>query len=93
MNVHTAISSIRHKISQMELLLNVIDPRVVDLLDLTSVFPNAHRVCTFNELQIYRFPHTEQPFTRRKKRLLVAARVRKWPCSHSTRFPAQINCK
>lgn len=70
MNVHTAISSIRHKINQMELLLNVIDPRVVDLLNRTGVLPNARRVCTLNELQIYRFAHTEQPFTRRKKRVL-----------------------
>jgi hypothetical protein len=70
MNANLAIDSIRHKINQMELLLNVIDPRLVSILTKTGVLPNARRVCSLNELDIYRYAHTEQPFTRRKKRLL-----------------------
>lgn len=69
-NVHNVITSIRHKINQMELMLNVIDVRLVSILKKTGVLPNARRVCSMNDLDIYRFAHSEQPVTRRKKRVL-----------------------
>lgn len=78
MNAHLAINSIRHKINQMELLLNVIDVRLVSILEKTGVLPSARRVCSLNDLDIYRFAHTERHFTQRKKRVLrnITARVR-----------------
>lgn len=70
MNANLAIASIRHKINQMETLLNVIDVRLVSVLTKTGVLPNARRICSLNELDIYRYAHTEKPMTRRKKRVL-----------------------
>lgn len=70
MTAQLAIDSIRRKINRMELLLKIIDKRLVSILDKTGVLANARRVCSLNDLDIYRYAHTEQPLTRRKKRVL-----------------------
>jgi hypothetical protein len=79
MNANLAIASIRHKINQMEALLNVIDVRLVSILTKSGVLSNARRVCSLNELDIYRFAHTEKSMTRRKKRVLrsITGRAKK----------------
>lgn len=70
MTAQLAIDSIRRKINRMELLLKIIDKRLVSILEKTGVLANARRVCSLNDLDIYRYAHTEKPFTRRKKRVL-----------------------
>jgi hypothetical protein len=70
MTSQLAIDSIRRKISRMELLLKIIDKRLVSILEKTGVLANARRICSLNDLDIYRYAHIEQPLTRRKKRVL-----------------------
>jgi hypothetical protein len=70
MTAQLAIDSIRRKINRMETLLKVLDKRLVSILEKTGVLANARRVCSLNDLDIFRYAHTEQPLTRRKKRVL-----------------------
>lgn len=77
-NAHTAIDSIRKKINRMELLIKAIDQRLLNILEKVGVFACARRTCSINELNIYRYAHTEAPLTARKKRILrsLAAQVK-----------------
>jgi hypothetical protein len=77
-DARTAIDSIRRKIRKMEALIGAVDPRLVDLLEKVGVFGSARRVCSVNDLDIYRYAHSEPVFTARKKRTLrsVTARVK-----------------
>lgn len=77
-DARTAIDSIRNKIHRIESLIGVVDQRLVDLLNKVGVFASARRVCSVNDLDIYRYAHTEPDFTARKKRTLrsVTGRVR-----------------
>lgn len=69
-DARTAIDSIRKKINRMELLIKVIDQRLLNIMDKVGVFASARRVCSIGELNIYRYAHTEPPLTARKKRVL-----------------------
>jgi len=77
-DARTAIDSIRKKINRMELLIKVIDQRLLNILGIVGVFTCARRVCSINELNIYRYAYTEAPLTARKKRVLrsLTARVK-----------------
>ena len=69
-NARTAIDSIRRKVNKMELLVSVIDSRLLTILEKVGVLPCARRVCSTNDLDIYRYAHVEPVFTARKKRVL-----------------------
>lgn len=78
MTAHDVVHAINDKIDKMELLLKIIDPRLHKVLEKTGVLANTRRICSINELDIYRFAHIEAPMTRRKKRVLrsVTGRAR-----------------
>ena len=78
MTAPMVVQVINAKIDKMELILKVIDPRLHSVLEKTGVLANARRVCSMNDLDIYRFAHDEAPMTRRKKRILrsVTGRAR-----------------
>lgn len=70
MTAQLVVQAINTKIDKIELVRKVIDPRLHSVLSKTGVLANARRVCSMNELDIYRFAHTESPLTRCKKRVL-----------------------
>ncbi|MCD0501207.1 Abi family protein [Achromobacter sp. MY14] len=69
-NPRSAIDSIRKKINKMETLLNVIDARLPIIMTKVGVLDNARRVCSMNELDIYRYAFREPHLTSKKKRLM-----------------------
>lgn len=54
----------------MELLLNIIEPKKIEIMTKVGIFASARRVCSENDLDIYRYAHSEPHLTRRKKRVL-----------------------
>lgn len=66
----TAINTIRNKINKIESLIKAIDSRKTDILDKVGLFAHARRICSENELNIYRYTPTVQKVTRRAKRTL-----------------------
>lgn len=69
-NARTAIDTVRRKINKIEGLLNAIDTRKVAILDKVGVINHARRICSEDELNIYRDSLAEPHLTSRKKRTL-----------------------
>lgn len=69
-SARSAIDSIRKKINKMEELLGVIDSRLPTIMNKVGVLPSARRLCSINELDIYRYAHLEPPLTSKKKRVI-----------------------
>ncbi len=69
-DARTAIDTIRRKINKIELLLNAIDSRQLSILSKVGLLRHARRVCSEEELSIYRYNHVEGAMTQRKKRVL-----------------------
>ena len=66
----TAINTIRNKINKIEILIKAIDTRKSDILHKVGLFSHARRICSENELSIYRYTPNIQKITQRTKRLL-----------------------
>lgn len=66
----TAIDTIRNKINKIESLIKAIDTRKTDILDKVGLFAHARRICSENELYIYRYTPINQKITQRTKKTL-----------------------
>lgn len=58
-NARTAIDSIRVKINKIELIIEALDTNLLTIMRKVGLFDNARRVCSIEELDIYRYtkPH------------------------------------
>ncbi len=65
-----AVDTIRHKINQMEKLVNAIDQRKLEVLNRIGVFRNARRICSIQELQLYKYNHGDYMGTTKQKRII-----------------------
>jgi hypothetical protein len=69
-NARTAIDTVRKKINKIELLIEAIDGSKLIALQKVGVFSFARRVCSEQELAIYRYKNKEPSLTVKKKRIL-----------------------
>lgn len=69
-DARTAIDTVRQKINKMELLIKTIDKRKLALLEKVGIPAQARRICSVEELSIYRYRAAEPVLTSRKRRFL-----------------------
>ena len=69
-NARTAIDTVRKKINKIELLIETIDGSKLIALQKVGVFSFARRICSEQELTIYRYTNKEPSLTAKKKRIL-----------------------
>jgi hypothetical protein len=69
-NARTAIDTVRKKINKIELLIETIDGLKLLALNKVGIFSFARRVCSEQELTIYRYANKEPSLTIKKKRIL-----------------------
>lgn len=54
-NARAAIDTIREKINKIELVIEALDINLLNIMRKVGLFDNARRVCSLNELAIYRY--------------------------------------